>query len=125
MKNQQVLNRLSNTALPQRQRGANIIAMSLVVLLIAIVANTAIKLMPVYTDYWKYSKILGDFAEEPATADMTRNEMKKALQSRFISNRVEHQTLDDVKIEVKNKSLYIHIFPLKGAAYLARSTVPN
>jgi hypothetical protein len=102
MRNQQKLNQL-----PGKQRGINLIAASVTILFLAIVVNTAVKLMPIYTDYWSFSKILSDLVEEPATASMTRGEFKSALQSRFISNRIEHRKLSDVKIEVKSKVMTI------------------
>ena len=92
---------------PARQRGAGLIVNIILLVFLMLIINTAVKLVPEWTNYWSLAKILSDVSEEPATAKMSRNEIREVIKGRFASNRIQHRKLSDIKIEVKSDTIII------------------
>jgi hypothetical protein len=90
-----------------KQRGIGGISALLVLGTIIIFATAAVKLAPIYLDYWTLSRIITDIVEEERSSDATPAGIRRELSSRFITNRVESISLRDIKISTDKKGVLI------------------
>ncbi|WP_269619370.1 DUF4845 domain-containing protein [Zhongshania sp. BJYM1] len=81
-----------------KQAGMGMIPALLVLGTVIIFATVAVKLMPIYVDYWTLTRILNDVANEERSSDPSPAGIRHDLSSRFITNRVEAISLRDIKI---------------------------
>ena len=81
-----------------KQAGMGMIPALLVLGTVIIFATVAVKLMPIYVDYWTLTRILNDVANEERSSDPSPAGIRQDLSSRFITNRVEAISLRDIKI---------------------------
>lgn len=90
-----------------KQAGMGMIPALLVLGTVVIFATIAVKLMPIYVDYWTLSRILKDVATEERSSDPTPAGIRHDLSSRFITNRVEAISLRDIKISNDKEGVVI------------------
>jgi hypothetical protein len=90
-----------------KQRGIGGISALLILGTIIIFATAAVKLAPIYLDYWTLSRIITDIVEEKRSSDATPADIRRELSSRFITNRVESVSLRDIKISTDKKGILI------------------
>ncbi|MFT5888836.1 MAG: hypothetical protein ACI9BO_001659 [Zhongshania sp.] len=90
-----------------KQRGIGGISALLVLGTIIIFATAAVKLAPIYLDYWTLNRIITDIVEEERSSDATPAVIRRELTSRFITNRVESVSLRDIKISTDKKGVLI------------------
>ena len=90
-----------------KQQGMSMLAALCVLGVILFFATLAVRLAPIYLDYWTLSRIITDIAEEARTTDATPGSVRKELSSRFITNRIESVNLKDIKISTDKKGIII------------------
>jgi hypothetical protein len=90
-----------------KQRGIVGISALLVLGTIIIFATAAVKLAPIYLDYWTLNRIITDIVEDERSSDATPAGIRRELSSRFITNRVEAVSLGDIKISTDKKGVLI------------------
>ena len=90
-----------------KQVGMGMIPALLVLGAVIIFATIAVKLMPIYVDYWTLTRIINDVVSEERNEDPTPAGIRKDLSSRFITNRVEAISLRDIKISNDKKGVVI------------------
>ncbi|GAA4088813.1 DUF4845 domain-containing protein [Zhongshania borealis] len=90
-----------------KQQGMSMLAALCVLGVILFFATLAVRLAPIYLDYWTLSRIITDIAEEDRTTDATPGSVRKELSSRFITNRIESVNLKDIKISTDKKGIII------------------
>jgi hypothetical protein len=90
-----------------KQRGIAGISALLVLGTIIIFATAAVKLAPIYLDYWTLNRIITDIVEEERSSDATPAVIRRELSSRFITNQVESVSLRDIKISTDKQGVLI------------------
>ena len=90
-----------------KQQGMSMLAALCVLGVILFFATLAVRLAPIYLDYWTLSRIITDIAEEDRTTDATPGSVRKELSSRFITNRIESVNLKDIKLSTDKKGIII------------------
>jgi hypothetical protein len=90
-----------------KQRGIGGISALLVLGTIIIFATAAVKLAPIYLDYWTLNRIITDIVEEERSSDATPAVIRRELSSRFITNQVESVSLRDIKISTDKQGVLI------------------
>lgn len=89
------------------QTGMGMLPTLVVVGVVIVFATIAVKLMPIYVDYWTLTRILNDVVEEERSDDPTPAGIRNALSNRFITNRIEAVSLRDIKISSDKKGVVI------------------
>ena len=81
-----------------RQRGMTVIGMLLVIIVIAFVALIAMKVVPMYVQYYSIKSTIESIRKEPQVAQMTPQDIQNAIQKRFDIGYVDNITARDLKI---------------------------
>lgn len=81
-----------------RQRGMTVIGMLLVIIVIAFVALIAMKVVPMYVQYYSIKSTIESIRKEPQVAQMSAQEIQSAIQKRFDIGYVDNITARDLKI---------------------------
>lgn len=81
-----------------RQRGMTVIGMLLLLVVIAFVALIAMKVVPMYVQYYSIKSTIESIRKEPQVAQMSAQEIQNAIQKRFDIGYVENVTARDLKI---------------------------
>ena len=80
------------------QRGMTVIGMLLLLIVIAFVALIAMKVVPMYIQYFSIKSTIESVRKEPQLAQMTPQDIQNAIQKRFDIGYVENITARDLKI---------------------------
>ena len=81
-----------------RQHGMTVIGMLLLLIVIAFVALIAMKVVPMYIQYFSIKSTIESVRKEPQLAQMTPQDIQNAIQKRFDIGYVENITARDLKI---------------------------
>lgn len=82
----------------ERQRGMTVIGMLLLIIVIAFVALIAMKVVPMYIQYFSIKSTIESVRKEPQVAQMTPQDIQNAIQKRFDIGYVENVRARDLKI---------------------------
>jgi hypothetical protein len=82
----------------KKQQGMTLIGWLLILLIIAVVATVALKLIPVYLDGYKVYQTLSSIAEDSSASGKNINELRKMINRRFDINMVNDASPEDVTI---------------------------
>ncbi|WP_414728698.1 DUF4845 domain-containing protein [Zhongshania aliphaticivorans] len=89
------------------QQGMSMLSALCVLGVVLFFATLAVRLAPIYLDYWTLSRIITDITEESRTSDATPASVRRELSNRFITNRVESVDLKDIKISSDKTGIII------------------
>lgn len=81
-----------------KQTGMGFLPLIMIVAALGTLGTAAVSLVPIYVDYWTLDGIIKDVVEESEPGKTSRAQVRKKLQSRFDTNRVESIKLKDIKI---------------------------
>lgn len=87
----------------QRQRGMTAIGMLLLLIVIAFVALIAMKVVPMYIQYYTIKSTIESVRKEPQIAQMSPTDIQNAIQKRFDIGYVDNITARDLKIRNENR----------------------
>ncbi|CAA0087347.1 Uncharacterised protein [Zhongshania aliphaticivorans] len=90
-----------------KQAGMGMIATLLVLTVVIVFATLAVKLAPIYVDYWTLTRIINDVIEEERGSEVTPAAIRRDLSNRFVTNRVESIALRDIKISSEKEGILI------------------
>lgn len=90
---------LGQRQLGQRQRGMTGIGWLIVLALVALFATVALRLVPVYLEYYKVVTALESVVREPNLQQMSREEILTRLFNRFDIDDVDNVRRQDIRIE--------------------------
>ncbi|HCB15321.1 MAG TPA: hypothetical protein DEP36_17385 [Gammaproteobacteria bacterium] len=82
-----------------QQRGMTVIGMLLVLILIAFAVLIAMKVIPIYIEYYTIKSTIESIRKEPQLAQMSVQDIHKAIQRRFDVGYVEKVNASDLKIK--------------------------
>ncbi|HPF58681.1 MAG TPA: DUF4845 domain-containing protein [Candidatus Competibacteraceae bacterium] len=82
-----------------QQRGMTVIGMLLVLILIAFAVLIAMKVIPIYIEYYTVKSTIESIRKEPQLAQMSTQDIHKAIQRRFDVGYVEKVNASDLKIK--------------------------
>ena len=80
------------------QRGMTLIGMLLLLIVIAFVALIAMKVVPMYIQYFTVKSTIESVRKEPQIAQMSPTDIQNAIQKRFDIGYVDNITARDLKI---------------------------
>ena len=86
-----------------RQRGITVIGMLLMIIAIAFVALIAMKVVPMYIQYFSIKSTIESIRKEPQLAQMSAQDIQNAIQKRFDIGYVNNITARDLKIRRVNR----------------------
>ena len=81
----------------ERQRGMTLIGMLLLLILIGVVAVIAMKVVPMYVQYYSIKSTIESVRKE-SVSNMTTADIQNAIQKRFDTGYVENVKAKDLKI---------------------------
>ena len=81
----------------EQQRGMTLIGMLLILIMIGIVAVIAMKVVPMYVQYYSIKSTIESVRKE-SVSSMTTVDIQKAIQKRFDTGYVENVKATDLKI---------------------------
>jgi Tfp pilus assembly major pilin PilA len=84
--------------LGRRQRGMTVIGMLLLIIVIAFVALIAMKVVPMYVQYFSIKSTIESIQKEPQVAQMSAQDIQNAIQKRFDIGYVDNIMARDLKI---------------------------
>jgi len=84
--------------LGRRQRGMTVIGMLLLIIVIAFVALIAMKVVPMYVQYFSIKSTIESIRKEPQVAQMSAQDIQNAIQKRFDIGYVDNIMARDFKI---------------------------
>jgi Tfp pilus assembly major pilin PilA len=84
--------------LGRRQRGMTVIGMLLLIIVIAFVALIAMKVVPMYVQYFSIKSTIESIRKEPQVAQMNAQDIQNAIQKRFDIGYVDNIMARDLKI---------------------------
>lgn len=84
--------------LGRQQSGMTVIGMLLLIIVIAFVALIAMKVVPMYVQYFSIKSTIESIRKEPQVAQMTPQDIQNAIQKRFDIGYVDNITARDLKI---------------------------
>lgn len=82
----------------KRQRGMTVIGMLLLIIVIAFVALIAMKVVPMYIQYFSIKSTIESIRKEPQLAQMSAQDIQNAIQKRFDIGYVDNISARDLKI---------------------------
>ena len=91
----------------QHQRGMSMLSFVMLAGVAAVLGTMAVKLAPIYIDYWSLSNVIEDVVEESSGGDTSPAQVRQALQRRFTTNRIEAVSLRDITIKNNDKGILI------------------
>jgi hypothetical protein len=90
-----------------KQAGVGMISTVLILATVIIFAIVGVKLIPIYVDYWKVTRILDNIATEDRDSEPTPAGVSRDISRRFLTNRVEAISLRDIKISSDEEGVVI------------------
>ena len=81
-----------------RQRGMTVIGMLLLLIVIAFMALIAMKVVPMYIQFFTVKSTIESIRKEPQIAQMSPTDIQNAIQKRFDIGYVDNITARDLKI---------------------------
>lgn len=81
-----------------RQGGMTVIGMLLLLIVIAFVALIAMKVVPMYVQYYSIKSTIESIRKEPQVAQMSGQDIQNAIQKRFDIGYVDNIAARDLKI---------------------------
>ena len=86
-----------------RQSGISLMGFIIVLVLVAFFALIIMKLFPMYSEYYNLRGVMNELASEPASRNMTPNQVYESLQRRFNIAYIESVKKEHVKL-IRGKS---------------------
>lgn len=83
----------------RRQRGITLIGMLLLIIVFAFVALIAMKVVPMYIQYYTIKSTIESIRKEPQLAQMSPSDIQSAIQKRFDIGYVDKVKARDLKIK--------------------------
>lgn len=80
------------------QRGMTLIGMLLLIIMLAFIALIAMKVVPLYVQYFTIKSTVESVRKEPQLAQMTAQDIQNAIQKRFDIGYVQTVSARDLKI---------------------------
>lgn len=93
---------------PRQQQGITTFGWLLVVVLIAFFAMLAIRLVPIYLEYFNVRSAMNGLESAPEVGTTSR-EVRAALMKRLDINRVAHVQQDDVTVEPREEAYVVNV----------------
>ena len=87
----------------ETQRGMTVIGMLLLLIVIAFVVLIAMKVVPMYVQYFSIKSTIESIRKEPQLAQMSTQDIQNAIQKRFDIGYVDNITARDLKIRNENR----------------------
>lgn len=87
----------------ETQRGMTVIGMLLLLIVIAFVVLIAMKVVPMYIQYFSIKSTIESIRKEPQLAQMSTQDIQNAIQKRFDIGYVDNITARDLKIRNENR----------------------
>lgn len=94
---------------PVRQRGMTIIGVLLVLIVIAFVALIAMRIVPIYVDYFTIRQAIEGLKSESDVKSMSREDIHKSLDRRFDVSYVDVIRGRDLKIARQGQDLVLKL----------------
>ena len=92
-----------------KQKGLTAISIMLLLIVIAFVAVTILKIMPIYFDSFKVGDVISDLKEERGLGDKTNNEITTIILRRLDVNMVSDVKKDNIFIEKTKNEVLIDV----------------
>lgn len=92
-----------------KQKGLTAISIMMLLILIAFVAVTLLKIMPIYFDSFKVGSVVSGFKEERGLGDKSNNDIAKIILKRLDVNMVSDVTKDHIFIEKTKNTVFIDV----------------
>lgn len=96
-------------ALRRKQKGITAIGMAIILGLVAFFALIALRLLPIYLEYFNVSSHLDRLASESETQSRTNEEIYDTLMKRYQLDDVENVTTDEIYIDRQGGELKISV----------------
>ncbi|MFO7641651.1 MAG: DUF4845 domain-containing protein [Candidatus Competibacteraceae bacterium] len=90
--------RLMESGRGGRQRGITVIGMLLLIIVLAFAALVAMKVIPMYTQYYTVKSTIESIRKEPQVTQMSVTDIHNAIQKRFDIGYVDNVTARNLKI---------------------------
>ncbi len=90
--------RLIESDLGKRQHGITVIGMLLLIIVLAFAALIAMKVVPMYIQYYTIKSTIESIRKEPQVAQMSVTDIQNAIQKRFDIGYVENVSAKNLKI---------------------------
>ena len=87
----------------ETQHGMTVIGMLLLLIVIAFVVLIAMKVVPMYVQYFSIKSTIESIRKEPQLAQMSTQDIQNAIQKRFDIGYVDNITARDLKIRNENR----------------------
>lgn len=81
-----------------KQRGATLLGMLVVGIAVVFVALIAMKIAPIYIEYWSVSKVMKAMAGDPSLSSMTPAEVRSSFDRRASIDNIKAVTGKDLEI---------------------------
>ncbi|HAS52167.1 MAG TPA: hypothetical protein DCS21_10670 [Gammaproteobacteria bacterium] len=91
-------NKVSRIQRNRKERGMTVIGMLLLIVVIGFMLLIAMKVIPMYMEYYKIKATVASIRKEPQLAQMSAADLQRAIQNRFDSGYVERLQARDLKI---------------------------
>lgn len=75
--------------------------------IIILLGTCAVRLAPIYLDYWTLSNIIKNVVEDNAGKERSPAQIRTALGRHFTTNRIESISLRDIKISTEKEGILI------------------
>ncbi|HRE53838.1 MAG TPA: DUF4845 domain-containing protein [Candidatus Competibacter sp.] len=92
------MKRLTQVRGTGQQRGMSLIGMLLLMIVIAFAALIAMKVVPMYIQYYSIKSTVESIRKEPQLAQMSAQDIQNAIQKRFDIGYVDNISARDLKI---------------------------
>lgn len=80
-----------------RQTGLGMIQWAAIIGVVGLLGLCAFRLVPVYLDHMTIRQVVKNAANDPASREMSANEIRKSMQGAFLTNRIDTIKLNDIK----------------------------
>ncbi len=91
----------------RKQRGMGMLAALCLLAVIIVIATCAVRLLPIYVDYWTLGNIIEDVVEEHQGKEASPAQIRSALGRHFTTNRIESVSLRDIEISSASEGIVI------------------
>jgi len=92
-----------------KQKGLTAISLLFVLALVGGAIYTALRVVPMYLNYYKVVSVLESIKEDRETADLGKYKIRDLISRRFNINYVEHIDAKDVKIKKTQKGMVMSV----------------
>lgn len=91
----------------KKQRGMGVLPALCLLAVIIVIATCAVRLLPIYVDYWTLGNIIDDVVEEHRGKESSPAQIRSALGRHFTTNRIESLSLRDIEISTASEGIVI------------------